>query len=510
MIQRLHLSDWLTIGHYIGALIALIAVAMVPSFIIGLLFREYAAATNLLFSIGVSAVVGCALLFCRVDKPELTWRQSLVITGLCWLVLSLFSALPLYLSGSFSDYLDAFFESVSAFTTTGCSVANDVDHLPQCLVFWRCTMHLIGGVGVVVIALALGVFGTGAAAAALYRAEARTGQVMPEIKQTSRFIVRVAIVIVAIGTIACMVPLLISGLPPLKALYNAFVVASSAFTTGGMSNHSSGIIFYQSWPLEIIALTLAACGCINFVLYGDIWRGITKNFFKDIEVRTIVIWVLILVVLMMLALSGSYFTTLGGQVRRALFEVLSGAFNLGFSTLYPGQVLYTMGSGALFVVILAMCIAGSSSSASGGIKAFRIAIIARSIVQTTREALAPDRARPRTFFYQRGRRLVTPELVSSSLIIALLFVITYAIGAVAGIAYGYDALPSIFDSVSVAANTGLSLGVVSSGMPQGLEIIYIFEMWLGRLEFIAAFAMIVEFFAFLSPRDRTRRRIGRK
>ena len=140
----------------------------------------------------------------------------------------------------------------------------------------------------------------------------------------------------------------------------------------------------------------------------------------------------------------------------------------------------------------------------GGIKALRIGIIARSVVQAVRKALAPDRALPRTFFFQKGRHRLTPELVSAAMIIFLLYMVTYAAGAIAGIAYGYEALPAIFDSVSAASNTGLSLGVAAPGMPNGLEIIYIFEMWLGRLEFIAILAMVVEMFAFTLPHKRSR------
>ena len=312
MITRLHLEDWRIIGHYLGVLILLVAIAMIPPFIMSLCLSEFSTAVDFLLSIGITGIVGSVLLFSKVELATLDWRQSLVITGLCWVVLSVFGALPLWMSGHYDGYLDAFFESVSAFTTTG------------------------------------------------------------------------------------------------------------------------------------------------------------------------------------------------GVVRRGLFEVLSGGFNLGFSTLQGGQVLFAMGSGALFVIILSMTICGSSSSASGGIKALRIGIIARSVVQAIREALAPDRARPRTFYFQKGRHRLTPELVSSAMIIFLLYMVTYAVGAIAGIAYGYEALPAIFDSVSAASNTGLSLGVAAPGMPNGLEIIYIFEMWLGRLEFIAILAMVVEMLAFLVPRRRSK------
>lgn len=504
MVTRLHLEDWRIIGHYLGVLILLVAVAMIPPFVASLCLAEFSASVDFMLSIGITGVVGSVLLFSKVELAQLDWRQSLVITGLCWVVLSVFGALPLWMSGHYDGYLDAFFESVSAFTTTGMSLCVDVDHMALSLSIWRCVMHLIGGIGVVVIALALGVFGTGSAAASLYHAEARMGQVMPSIKQTSQFILKLAAIIVVVGTLVCLVPLLAVGVEPLRAAINGFLVTAAAFSTGGMTSASSGIVAFHCWPIEVIALILAALGCINFVLYGDIWKGVFRNFFKDIEIRTIFVWVTLLAALMAFALAGSYFTTTGAVLRRGLFEVLSGSFNLGFSTLQGGQILFAMESGALFVIILSMTICGSSSSASGGIKALRIGIIARSVVQAVRKALAPDRALPRTFFFQKGRHRLTPELVSAAMIIFLLYMVTYAAGAIAGIAYGYEALPAIFDSVSAASNTGLSLGVAAPGMPNGLEIIYIFEMWLGRLEFIAILAMVVEMFAFTLPHKRSR------
>lgn len=504
MIYRLTLSDWRTIAHYLGFLILLVALAQVIPLCAGLVMDEQVAACHFLLSIGICLTAGGLLSLCRVESGSLDWHQSLVITGLCWVVLSLFSAVPLYLSGNYLTYFDAFFDTVSAYTTTGLSLCVDVDHMAACVALWRAIMHLIGGIGVVVIALALGVFGTGMAAAALYHAEARSGQVMPEIKQTSRFIIVLSAAIVIVGTVVSFVTLLFAGLSPGSAFYHAFLVTVSSFSTGGMSNHSLGIMYFHSWPLEIVTIVLAVFGCINFVLYGDLWKGKTRGFFKDIEIRTLAIWVLALVLLMAFALVGNeYFSTFTAELRRGMYTLLSGAFNLGMSTIYPGQMMFAMGSGALFVVIMSMLICGSMSSASGGIKAWRVGIVARSIVQTIREALAPDRARPRTFYYHQGKRLLRSDAVSSAMIIMLLYIITCCVGAVVGIAHGYDALSAIFDSVSATSNTGLSMGVVGVDMPLSLEVCYILQMWLGRLEFIAAFAMFVEFFAFLSPRKRT-------
>ena len=115
----------------------------------------------------------------------------------------------------------------------------------------------------------------------------------------------------------------------------------------------------------------------------------------------------------------------------------------------------------------------------------------------------PDHVRPRTFYYHMGRKLLTPDLASAALTTFLMYILTFAVGAVVGILSGYDALPAIFESISAASNGGLSSGIVSAGMPRFLEGVYIVEMLLGRLEFVAVFAMLLQFFQSLLPIDRT-------
>lgn len=510
MINRLHLSDFRTIAHYLGTLILLIALSMLFPFLLSLFLQEYDASVEFLFAIGITLLCGSLLLICKIDKGSLDWRQALIITALCWAILSLFGALPLWFSGHYSTFLNAYFESMSAFTTTGLSLVVDLDHMALSMVVWRCVMHLMGGVGVVVIALALGVFGSGAAAASLYQAEAKSTHVMPELRQTSVFIARVTIIIVSVGTIVCFIPCLLMGQEPVRAIISSFCITAASYSTGGLSMQSMGLMHYHCWPLEVIAVILAIFGCVNFMLYGDIFRGRLKLVLKDIEIRTIVLWVTALTVLMALALMfGTYFTDVFAMLRRGLFELCSACFNLGLSTMYSGQLLYGMGTGVVFVLILGMTIAGSMSSISGGIKAYRIGVIAKGVIQIVREALAPDSARPRTFFYYGGRQLVNTDMVSSAMTITLLYVCIYALGAIVAISYGYDGLAAIFESVSAGANDGLSAGITSVGMPVPLEVVYIIEMWLGRLEFIAVFATILQFVLSFTPLRKSFR-FGRK
>ena len=505
MFTRLHFEDWRIICHYLGALVLIMAAAMCVPFFLAIALGELASAAKFVKAIGITMLCGAVLVLAKIERCDMVWHQALIVTGLSWFVLSFFGALPLWFSGHYATFQDALFEGVSGITATGLSLAIDIDHMALSMVTWRFVLHLMGGIGVLVIALALGVFGTGAGAASIYAAEAREGRVMPEIRTMARFIGRVTATVIGAGIVACIIPLLLGGQEPLRAALSSIWISISAFATGGMTGQSMGIMAYHSWPLEVITMCLMFFGVINFTLYGQIWKGRLDNFFKDLEVRTFAIWIFVLMIVVAIAIMmGTHFGNFFALIRRVLYLVVSASTNVGFSTVYSGQLIYAMGSGVFFLIGVGMIIGGSSSSTTGGVKAFRIGIITKTIVQTVREALVPDHVLPRTFYYHMGRKLLTADLASSALTIFLMYIATFAVGAIAGIICGYDALPAIFESISAASNGGLSSGIVTAGMPKALEAIYIIEMLLGRLEFVAVFAMLLQFVLSLVPLDRTR------
>ena len=506
MIRRFKLEDWRIIAHYLGVLILVLAAAMFIPLIISLLMQEFGAFFCFLTSISISAVVGTALMFCHIDKCHMNWRQALVITGFAWVVLAAFGALPLWFSNYYIDFLDSFFESISALTTAGYSMAVDLDHTPYSLITWRVMMNLMGGVGVLVIAVSLGIFGSGSGVAALYEAEARGDHVLPEVKQTSRFIAKITAVVVTGGFVLLLIPMLIIGIEPVRAIFNSAWLSMSSFSTSGMAGPSSGLMYFHCWPIEVFTLLIMLFGVVNFLLYGDLWNGRIRNFFKDIEIRTLFIWISAMMLAMAIVLvTSSYFTDLGSLIRRGLYLIVSATANTGLMTLYPGQILYSMSSGALFIVVVAMAVGGSASSTTGGIKALRLGIIVKTFFQIIRSALAPERAMPRTFFYHQGKKLLTSSVSSSAMLILLLYLVTFVIGALVGIAYGYDPLPSIFESVGATSNAGVSAGIISVGMPDGLEIVYMVQMWFGRLEFIALIAMFIQIFVSIVPKRKRRK-----
>ena len=151
-----------------------------------------------------------------------------------------------------------------------------------------------------------------------------------------------------------------------------------------------------------------------------------------------------------------------------------------------------------------MAVGGSGGSTSGGVKFSRVGIIAKSIVATIKEALAPDSARVVVSYNHVGRRMVTPEVVKEAMTVFILYVITYVIGALAGIAHGFEAIPAIFESVAMTSNGGIITSVAGPGMAGTLELFYIFQMWAGRLEFVTLLALLVEIVVSFNPRRRAK------
>ena len=153
-----------------------------------------------------------------------------------------------------------------------------------------------------------------------------------------------------------------------------------------------------------------------------------------------------------------------------------------------------------------MAVGGASGSTAGGIKFSRMGIIFKSIVSNVKETLAPDSARVVVSYNHVGRRTLTPEIVKEAMTVFILYVITYVIGALVGIAHGFEAIPAIFESVAMTSNGGIITSVAGPGMAGTLELFYIFQMWAGRLEFMTLFALIVEVVASLVPRPRPKER----
>ena len=498
MWQRLSLYDLRVIGHYLGMLVLVLALALIVPLLTAMAFNEWSAASRYFLTIGICLVAGGLLRFLRIQPGRLSRQQAFAVTGLAWIVLGFFGALPLAGSGHYANFLDAMFEAVSGLTTTGATVVRDLDHLSYADNMWRFMMHLIGGLGLIVVGLSFGLFGKGGAS--LFTSEGRSEHVVPNVVQTTQFIGKVTVSFIAIATVVVTCICLSIGLKPSRAFLQSLWMSISAFTTAGFVPMSQNIMYYHSLALEGVLVLVMLMGCINFTLHAEILNGRVRAFFEDVEVRAAMVWLVGIVIVLALSLSGSrLFSELPTMERRGLFMAFAAFTTTGFQNVTSSQLQGGFGSGAFLVFAILMGMGACSGSTTGGIKIQRFVILVKSLVTTLKEALAPDSARVVSSYQHIGRHPVTPEIVREATTVLLLYGVTYILGTFAGIASGYEASQAVFESIAMASNGGITSGIVVPGMSWPLELFYIFEMWAGRLEFVTLLALIVQIFVSITP-----------
>lgn len=502
MWQRFNLDDLRTICHYLGVLVLFSSIIYVIPFITALVLGEWEPAARYLLAIGICLVAGSLMRFSRIRPARLTRQQALVVTGFAWILLAFFASIPLFQSGHYATYIDALFDGVSGVTTTGATTVIDLDHISHADNMFRFMMQLLGGLGLVVVALALGLFGK-SGGTTMYASEGRSEHVIPNVVQTSRFIARIALGFIAVATVILFVICMILGMEPVRAFLHGLWLALSGFITGGFAPTSNSVGYYHSAVVEIILMTLMILGAINFAVHLDIWKGRLGTFFRDIETRTLFIWVLVMLGVFTASLCASdRFSDLPTLLRRGLFLVVSTFTTTGFQNVTTNQLVTALSSGALLTLAIFMAVGAGAGSTAGGIKFTRVALMLKSVVATVKQTLAPDTARTVVTYYHIGRQTLNEAAVKEAMTVFMLFVTTYLAGAIVGIAYGYDAVQATFESVAMTSNGGLST-IVGPGMPLGLELFYMLQMWAGRLEFVTLLALIAQVVVSLVPKKVT-------
>lgn len=505
MWSKFTFQDVRTIGHYLGLLIAFSSAVYVPSILVGICFREWEPVARYMLAAGFNLVVGLTLCFLRIQPTRLTQQQAIVVTGLAWVVLAFFASFPLFLSGHYASYIDALFDGVSGFTTTGACLVLDLDHLSYADNMFRFMMILVGGLGLIVVALSLGLFGKGGGAS-LYAAEGRSEHVVPSVVQTTRFIARIALFFVAGASVVLAVICFFQGLAPTRAILHGMWLAITSFMTGGFAPTSQSVLYYHSIPMEIVIMLLMLFGSLNFVMHDHIWKGNLQTFFQDIETRTMCVWLVAITLIFAAALCASTeFSSLYDMLRRGLFSIISAFSTTGLQNITTNQLTTVFSSGAFLTIAMLMAVGASAGGTAGGMKLYRVGIVFKSVAATVKEALSPASARVVVTYNHVGRRQLSHKTSREALTVFLLFVITYTLGTLVGVAHGYEAPQAIFESVAMASNGGLTSGIVSPGMPMLLELFYMLEMWAGRLEFITLIALIVSVCVSLKPSIRFKR-----
>lgn len=437
-------------------------------------------------------LVGSALLlFSRGGDRMFSAQEGFAATGLSWIFMSAFGALPFFLSGQIPSYVDAFFEMVSGFTTTGASILTDVEALSRCNLFWRSFSHWLGGMGVLVFLLAVvpGARKNGGTGIYLMRAESpgpSVDKLTPHLRQTAMILYGIYILLTAL----CIGCLLLGGMP----VFDSFCIAFGTAGTGGFAIKNSSMGGYSCFLQTVVTVFMFLFG-VNFSLYYMLLLRKFKAVFKNEELRLYFGIAASSIVLIAINISRMY-NTVYESVHHAAFQVVSIMTTTGYGTVDFEQ--WPAFSKAILLSL--MFIGASAGSTGGGLKVSRVLLLMKSIRRTIRKALHPRRVQP---VYMDGRAVseeVCDNVNAYLAIYCVILVLSFAIISVDGFSIGtnFSAVASCFNNIGpgfelVGATQNFSIYSDLS------KIILSLDMLLGRLE-------IFPLLLLLSPDTWSRRR----
>ena len=371
------------IGWIHALILSVAAVFMLPALLICLFDGDSAATRAFLYTVMLTAAVAAALLLlCRGASKSFSAREGLLCVSSCWLVVSILGCLPFVFSGAIPSFIDALFETVSGFTTTGASILSDVEALPRGLLYWRSFSHWLGGMGILVFLLAIAPISgrNDGSTMHLLRAESpgpNVGKLVPRMKQTAKILYLLYILL----TLLNIVFLLLGGMPLFDSVCTAFGTAG----TGGFGIKNDSIAGCSPYLQNVCTVFMLLFG-VNFNCYYLLLLRRFRNVLKDEELRLYIFTAVAGVALVALNLRGVYATS-GETVRHAAFQVSSIMTTTGFST-----VNFDLWPSFSKAILLCLMVTGAcAGSTGGGFKCGRIVLLFKALRRNINELIRPRR-----------------------------------------------------------------------------------------------------------------------
>ncbi len=455
-----------TLAKYLGTLALMLATLACVPLLVSLWFGEYALSLRYLTVIIVLLIIGLPSL--KLPHPDdVQFNESLTITALAFIIAPLIMTYPMM--GAGLSFIDAWFEAVSAITTTGLSTIADLEQMPHTFLFARAWMQWYGGLGIVVVSVAILLNHP----LALRRLVNPSGETMIT---TTRLYARRTLVVYSVITLAGLALLMLL----LDDAFIALLLTLAAISTGGFApiNNSLGDL---PWLTQVAVCALGLAGAIPFIFYYRVWRGSWREVWGDFEVRALLLIIAAVCLLLSLALNAD----LGWSEawRHGVVLGLSAQTTTGFSSLNISE----LSALPLLVLIFAMLIGGSAGSTAGGIKVLRLLILIRLVQLIVRRSALPPHAVSEA---RLGGRALEGNEVERALVLILLFIAVIAASWLVFIGHGYAPLPALFEVTSAAGTVGLSSGITSAALEPLLKALLCLNMLLGRVEIIALLVVL--------------------
>lgn len=471
------------IGFTVGGTLAAAGLGMLVCCVVGLLQQEagleFGACGLATLAIGVLLVFGSHI--GDSGSKNVGPVTSLAAVTLAWVIASAVGAIPLMLAGTFDSYLDAFFEAVSGFTTTGATLITTLESQPDAVLVWRSLSQWLGGIGIIVLVVAVAPV-SGPGLQRVFYAETSgvtSDRLTPRIIDTAKIIALIYLVLTA----AAMAAYIFAGMGAFDAVNHSM----TTIATGGFSTRTLSIGAFDSHAIELVAIFFMALGGINFAFY---WKAIRRRDTRP-QLNEVIVYLLLLGAISV-AVSLSLLLTdeasgFGGLFIDPLFSVTTVMTTTGFTTADFDE----WNSFARSSVLLAMFLGACAGSTAGGIKIIRIMLLGRSALQELQRQVRPKVVQ----VLRIGRHVYKEEVRRAVLGFFLVYLLVYAVGVLGMAASGLDLVSAISAAASTLNMIGPGLGEVGAGenfeaMPDAARALSCFLMIAGRLEVFTVVALL--------------------
>lgn len=465
----------------LGALAAILGLFMMSAVAWAWYYGDGTA--ELLSAVALGFLVGGSLIFSLLRIPHASYnvKDGFAVVTFGWILAGVIGALPFFLTGGIPSFVDALFESVSGFTTTGATVISDIERVPRGVLFWRSLTHWLGGMGIVVLSVAiLPLLGVGGMA--MFKAEVPSpvmDKLKPRVAETAK-----TLWLVYIGMSALEVLLLcIGGMGLFDALCHTF----GTVATGGFSTKNASLAHYNSVYLELVVTAFMFLAGVNFTLHYRALCGAPGAYWNSLEFRTYVVVFLICSLFIALRLLDGSGVGFGQALRQATFQVTSIMTTTGFVTAdwekWPWDCQW--------VLLSLMFMGGCGGSTGGGMKCMRLIVTAKHVFREFRLLVHPRAIIPLKL---DGVAIASP-VVNSIVAFIALFVGVWACSTLLLIMLGLDVITAIGATTATLSNVGPGLNAVGafdnySELPELAKLLLTFNMLVGRLELYTVFLLL--------------------
>ncbi len=474
------------IFRILGFLLLIEAAFMLTSVPVALYYDE-PVVESLLWSVGAMAGTGTLLAYiCRGAGRDVSRKDGYIVVTLIWVIFSLFGTLPYMLSGAIPDFTDAFFETMSGFSTTGSTILEDIEALPHSILFWRMMTHWVGGLGIVFFTIAVfPIFGIGDIH--LFAAESvgpMRAKLHPRISVTARWLLTIYIGL----TLICTLFMHVAGM----GWFDSLCHSMSTVSTGGFSTKQASIAAFNSPAIEYVTTLFMFMGGINLsLLYLLIFKFRVRDMYRDSEFRTYLSIVLLFTAVITVGLVFTSDMPVAESFRTALFQVVSIQTTTGFAT-----ANYVLWMPLLWLMLCALMFFGAcSGSTSGAMKCMRISILVKVMLNEFKRIVHPNAVIP----VRMAGKIVPTGVQSAILAYTVIYIFVLMVGLFVNMGFGLDFLDSFGLSVASVGNVGPAFGHYGpmdslAVLPAGVKWFCSFQMLVGRLEFFAVLLLFTPIF----------------